>query len=79
MTVRGNIEFALKSTGQYREKRHEIAEWLGLAELESFADSYPHQLSGGTRQRLPSFELWPSRPTSCCSMNLSGRSTILHE
>lgn len=51
MTVRGNIEFALKSAGQYREKRHEITEWLGLAELQNFADSYPHQLSGGMRQR----------------------------
>ena len=51
MTVRGNIEFALKSTKQYREKRHEIAEWLSLADLEGFANSYPHQLSGGMRQR----------------------------
>ncbi|MDR1580639.1 MAG: ABC transporter ATP-binding protein [Synergistaceae bacterium] len=51
MTVRGNIEFALKSTGQYREKRGEITGWLSLADLESFADSYPHQLSGGMRQR----------------------------
>ncbi|MDR1379033.1 MAG: ABC transporter ATP-binding protein [Synergistaceae bacterium] len=51
MTVRGNIEFALKSTNQYREKQHEIAEWLNLADLESFAGSYPHQLSGGMRQR----------------------------
>jgi ABC-type nitrate/sulfonate/bicarbonate transport system ATPase subunit len=51
MTVRGNIEFALKSTNQYREKRHEIAEWLNLADLKRFSGSYPHQLSGGMRQR----------------------------
>ncbi|MDR1396397.1 MAG: ABC transporter ATP-binding protein [Desulfarculales bacterium] len=51
MTVRGNIEFALKATNQYQEKRQEIAQWLRLADLESFAGSYPHQLSGGMRQR----------------------------
>jgi ABC-type nitrate/sulfonate/bicarbonate transport system ATPase subunit len=51
MTVRGNIEFALKATRQYAKKRQEIAGWLSLADLESFAGSYPHQLSGGMRQR----------------------------
>lgn len=51
LTVRRNIAFALKSTGQYREKKQEIDKWIELAGLHDFADNYPHQLSGGMRQR----------------------------
>ncbi|MDR3296212.1 MAG: ABC transporter ATP-binding protein [Clostridiales Family XIII bacterium] len=51
LTVKGNIEFALKAAGQYKEKKHEIADWLKLAGLSEFANNYPHQLSGGMRQR----------------------------
>ncbi len=51
LTVKGNIEFALKATKQYKEKRGEISDWLALAGLSGFAGCYPHQLSGGMRQR----------------------------
>ena len=51
LTVKGNIEFALKATKQYREKKGEISDWLKMAGLSEFADNYPHQISGGMRQR----------------------------
>jgi ABC-type nitrate/sulfonate/bicarbonate transport system ATPase subunit len=51
MTVRGNIEFALKATRQYAEKKSEIDAWIRLAGLSEFAGSFPHALSGGMRQR----------------------------
>lgn len=51
LTVRQNIGFALKASKQYREKRDEIDKWLAVAGLTEFASNYPHQLSGGMRQR----------------------------
>jgi len=51
LTVRGNIEFALKGSGLYKKEKHKIADWLKVAGLTEFANNYPHQLSGGMRQR----------------------------
>lgn len=48
-----NVAFPLEATGMTKEERRERAlELLGLVGLESFADAYPHELSGGMKQRV---------------------------
>jgi len=51
-TVRRNIEAGLVARGVLREKRHEVDEFMRLVGLESFANAYPHHLSGGMAQRV---------------------------
>lgn len=52
LTVRRNIEAGLVARGVLREKRDEVEEFMRLVGLETFADAYPHQLSGGMAQRV---------------------------
>jgi ABC-type nitrate/sulfonate/bicarbonate transport system ATPase subunit len=51
LTIRKNIQAGLLARGVLREKRPEADQFLRLVGLEQFADSYPHQLSGGMAQR----------------------------
>lgn len=52
LTVRQNIEFGLKIKGVVKEERVQRAsEALELVGLSKFAKVYPHQLSGGMKQR----------------------------
>jgi NitT/TauT family transport system ATP-binding protein len=52
-TARENVEFALEATGVgKRERRDRAREQLDLLGLQDFTDSYPHQLSGGMKQRV---------------------------
>ena len=52
-TARQNVEFGLEIRGVSRQERWERARhWLSVMNLEEFADSYPHQLSGGMQQRI---------------------------
>ncbi|MBA3963250.1 MAG: ABC transporter ATP-binding protein [Chthoniobacterales bacterium] len=52
LTVRRNIEAGLVARGVLREKRGEVDEFMRLVGLESFANSFPHHLSGGMAQRV---------------------------
>jgi len=52
-TAQGNIEFGLEAKGVKARERRDIArEHLELVGLGSFADRYPHELSGGMKQRV---------------------------
>ncbi len=52
-TARGNIEFGLEAKGiPKREWKEQADHFLNLVGLSQFADRYPHELSGGMKQRV---------------------------
>jgi len=53
LTALGNVIFGLKAKGVARRERVERArDCLALVGLGGFADRYPHELSGGMKQRV---------------------------
>jgi NitT/TauT family transport system ATP-binding protein len=52
-TAQGNVEFGLEAKGVGRRERATKArEYLELVGLTGFHDRYPHELSGGMKQRV---------------------------
>jgi len=53
MTVRQNVEYGLRMRNVDKQMRGDISkEWIQKIGLEKFKDAYPHQLSGGMKQRV---------------------------
>jgi ABC-type nitrate/sulfonate/bicarbonate transport system ATPase subunit len=51
LTVRRNIQAGLVARGVLHEKKQEVDQFMRLVGLETFANVYPHHLSGGMAQR----------------------------
>lgn len=52
LTVSENISMGLRSQSDETQRKLELHELLGLIHMEDFEHHYPHQLSGGMRQRV---------------------------
>lgn len=53
LTVKKNVMFGLEVNGLGKSEADvQARQWLDLVGLSKFADSYPHQLSGGMKQRV---------------------------
>jgi NitT/TauT family transport system ATP-binding protein len=53
LTVKKNVMFGLEVNGRGRhEAEQQALQWLQLVGLEKFTECYPHQLSGGMKQRV---------------------------
>ncbi|MCA9395960.1 MAG: ATP-binding cassette domain-containing protein, partial [Candidatus Omnitrophica bacterium] len=52
LTVLGNVEFGLRMMGMGKEERRQKSvEMLKMVHLSRFINAYPHELSGGMKQR----------------------------
>jgi ABC-type nitrate/sulfonate/bicarbonate transport system ATPase subunit len=62
-TVVGNVELGPKLRGiQKKERREIVSHYINLVGLQGFEDHYPHQLSGGMKQRVGIARAYANNP-----------------
>lgn len=52
LTISENISMGLRLVPDAQQREYELRELLDLIHMQDFANHYPHQLSGGMRQRV---------------------------
>lgn len=62
-TVMGNVEFGLEVAGVSKKERRKTAQkYIDLVGLKGFEKSYPHELSGGMKQRVGIARAYTNNP-----------------
>jgi ABC-type nitrate/sulfonate/bicarbonate transport system ATPase subunit len=63
LTVLNNVRYGLRERGLPKDEATEIASrWIRQVGLDEFAEQYPHQLSGGMRQRVALIRVLVNEP-----------------